>query len=118
MNMIMDRQIESMYKKANKKLGILSKIRMFISCDTSARIYKTMIRPHREYVDFIFEYGSKKLVSKLDRIQERALRRIECCKKSENRKEYSILKKEYKIENLSVRRARNLLRYMFQQSKT
>ena len=32
----MDGQIKSMCKKANKKLGILSKIRMFISCDPSA----------------------------------------------------------------------------------
>ena len=113
----MDRQIESMYKKATKKLGILSKIRMFISCKTSARIYKTMIRPHLEYVDFIVESGSKKLVSKVDRIQERALRKIEYCKNPENRKEYSVLEKEYNIENLSTRRKRSLLRYMFHQSK-
>ena len=76
-----------------------------------------MIRPHLEYVDFIVESGSEKLVSKLNRIQQRALRRVQYCKKSENRKEYSILKKEYKVENLSVRRAQNLLRYWFEQSK-
>ena len=103
--------------KAHRELGILFKIRMFISCGTSARIYKTMIRLHMEYVDFIVESGSKKLVSRLDKLQERALRRIEYCKKSENRKEYSVLEKEYKIENLSIRRNRNLLRYMFLQSK-
>ena len=93
----MDKQIESMYKKATKKLGILSKIRMFISGKTSARIYRTMIRPHLEYVDFIVESGSKKRVSRLDRLQERALRKIEYCKHPENRKEYSALEKEYKI---------------------
>ena len=113
----MDKQIESMYKKANKKLGILSKIRMFISSKTSAKIYKTMIRPHLEYVDFIIESGSKKLVSKLDRLQERTLRRIEYCKKPEKRKEYLELEKEYNIENLSIRRKRSLLRYIFYQSK-
>ena len=42
----MDKQVDSMYKKANKKLGILSRIRIFISCNTAARIYKTMIIPH------------------------------------------------------------------------
>ena len=63
----MDKQIECMYKKTNKKLGILSKIRMFISSSTAARIYKTMIRPHMEYVDFIIESGSKVWISKLER---------------------------------------------------
>ena len=113
----MDRQIESMYKKATKKLGILSKIRMFISRTTSARIYKTMIRPHLEYVDFIVESGSKKLISKVNRIQERALRKIEYCQNPEKRKEYTVLEKEYNIENLSVRRKRSLLKFMFHQSK-
>ena len=32
--MNMDKQIESMYKKANKKVGIMSRIRMFISCNS------------------------------------------------------------------------------------
>ena len=62
----MDKQIESMYKKANNKLGILLKIRMFISCDTAIRIYKTMMRPHLEYVDYIVESGSKIHITKLD----------------------------------------------------
>ena len=38
-------------------------------------------------------------------------------KKTENRKEYSTLEKEYSIERLSIRRTRSLLRYMFHQSK-
>ena len=78
----MDKQIELMCKKANKQLGVLSKVRMFISCNTAARIDKTMIHPHIEYVDFIIESGSKALVLKLYRLQERALRRIEYCKKN------------------------------------
>ena len=75
----LDKQIESMYKKANKKLGILSRIRMFITTHTASRIYKTMIRPLIEYVDFIIDSGSKSLISKLDRLQERALMKIEYC---------------------------------------
>ena len=92
-----------------------------VSCfhvgDSFVEVRGGLIRPHVEYVDFIVESGSKKLVSRLEKLQERALRRIEYCKKSENRKEYSVLENEYKIENLSIRRNRNLLRYMFLQSK-
>ena len=113
----MDKQIESMYKKANKKLGILSRIRMFITCNTAARIYKTMIRPLIEYVEFVIDSGSKCLISKLDRFQERVLRRIEYCTQPGNRKSYTELETLYNIENLHGRRDRSLLRLMYDQSK-
>ena len=113
----MDRQIECMYKKANKKLGILSRIRIFITDKTACKIYKTMVRPHLEYVDFIIESGSKIYVSKLDRLQERALRKIEYCSQPENRKTYSMLEMKYGIENLYKRRKRSLLMQMYGQSK-
>ena len=113
----MDAQIESMYKKANKKLGVLSRIRRFITANTSVRIYKTMIRPHLEYVDFVVESGSKIVISKFNRLQERALRRIEYCNNPENRKTYVELEKQFDVENLYLRRERNLLNHMYGQSK-
>ena len=88
---------------------------MFITCNTAARIYKTMIRPLIEYVEFIVDSGSKCLVSKLDRFQERALHRIEYCKQPENRRSYVELGKLYDIETLHVRKG--ILRLMYSQSK-
>ena len=113
----MDVQIESMFKKANKKLGILSRICRFITVNTAARIYKTMIRPHLEYADLVVESGSKAFITKSTRLQERALRRIEHCTISENRKTYVELEKQFNIENLYVRRESNLLSQMYGQSK-
>ena len=113
----MDRQLEAMYKKANKKLGTLSRIRMFITNVTAAKIYKFMIRPLLEYVDFIVDSGSKCLISKLDRFQDRVLRRVENCTNPESRKSYAELGKLYNIEPLRVRRKRSLLRVMYTQSK-
>ena len=110
----MDVQIESMYKKANKKLGMMSRIRRFISTNTAVTNYKTMIRPHLEYVDFVVESGSKIAVSKFTRLQERALRRIKYCSTSEN---YIELEQQFNIENLCIRRNRNLLYQMYDQSK-
>ena len=110
-------QIESMYKKANKKLGILTKIRNFITTNTAVKIYKTMVRPHLEYVDFIVDSGCKNLISRIDRLQERALRKIEYCGPTENRKSYLELETKYGIENLHVRRTRSLLDKMYEQSK-
>ena len=82
----------------------MSRIRVFISEDTALNVYKTMIRPHLEYVDFIIESGSKNLVAKIDRLPERALRRIEFFDPIENRKSYDGLQILYGIENLYQRR--------------
>ena len=95
----------------------MSRIRVFITDKIACKIYKTMIRPHLEYVDFIIESGSKNLIHKLDCLQERALRRIEYCPLSENRKSYPELEVYYGIENLHIQRHRSLLVYMYNQSK-
>ena len=50
--------LETMWKKANAKVGILAKIRRFISEKTAMKIYKCMIRLHLDYIDFIVESGS------------------------------------------------------------
>ena len=117
MGLSLDRQIECMFKKAYKKLRILSRIRIFIMDKTACKIYKTMVRPHLEYVDFIIESGSKVYVSKLHRLQERALRKIEHCSQPKNRKTCSMLEMKYGIENLHKRRKHSLLMQMYGQSK-
>ena len=72
-------QVDSMVKKANSKLGILAKIRRFITKDTAIRKNKTMIRPYLEYVDFVIESNTQERVQKLNQLQHKALRRIEYC---------------------------------------
>ena len=58
---------DAMWKKANAKVGILAKIRRFISENTAARlIYKTMIRTHLDYIDFVTDSSSADRVKKLD----------------------------------------------------
>ena len=109
----MSKHVEGMYKKANIKLGILCKIRRFITEKTATRIYKTMIRPHLEYIDFVIESGTKEMVSKIDRLEDRALRRKEYCVDPMNRLDYQELRLRYKIETLEVRRKRSLLRIMY-----
>ena len=49
----MSHHVDNMYKKANAKSSIICKIRCFILKKTAARINKTMIRPHIEYIDFV-----------------------------------------------------------------
>ena len=78
----MNDYLDVMWKKTPQNLGLLSKIRRFISEKTAVRIYKTMIRPHLDYIDFVVDSGSSDRVQKLDRLKKKALRRIEILYKS------------------------------------
>ena len=101
---------DNMWKKANSKLGILSKIRRFISEKTAVRTYKTMIRPHLDYIDFVVESGSADRIQRLDNLKKKAIRRIEYCKNVENRQDKKVLQGKYKIEDLALRHKRNLVK--------
>ena len=123
LGMIMDNRlamndhIDNMWKKANMKVGILSKIRRFISQKTAINIYKCMIRPHLDYIDFVVESGSSDRIKKLTRLQEKAIRRIEYCFEKESRKEIAVLQSDFNIEPLSLRRKRNLVIIVHKTSK-
>ena len=112
----MNEYTDAMWKKANAKVGILAKIRRFISVNTASRIYKTMIRPHLDYIDFVTDSSSVDRVKRLDTLQNKALRRIEYCINKENRLSYPLLQTKYNIEDLKLRRDRNLMKIMHARS--
>ena len=70
----MNDHTDDMWKKANTKVGILGKIRRFISQKTAINIYKCMIRPHLDYIDFVVESCTSDRILKLDRLQEKVIR--------------------------------------------
>ena len=80
-----------MYKKANTKLGILSKIRRYITEETAVKVYKMMICPYLEYIDFVIESSAKEKIERIDSLQRKALRRIEYCNNPDDRKTYEEL---------------------------
>ena len=114
----MNKHVESMYKKARKKLGILFNIRKYISCETSLLIYKVMIRPHMEYGDFVVESAYQSNISKLDKLQEKNIRLAEYQNCYLKKKDMSILQQTFAIVNLDVRRKRSLLRLMYIESNS
>ena len=113
----MNDYLDAMWKKTNSKLGILSRIRRFITEKTAVRIYKTMIRPHLDYIDFVVDSGSSNRVQRLDRLQTKALRRIEYSINPEDRQDEKVLMANYKVEELKLRRKRNLVKLIYSQSK-
>ena len=115
----MNEYLDVIWKKTNSKIGILAKIRRFISKKTPIRIiYKSMIRPHLDYIDYVIDSGSTDRIQKLDNLQRKAIRRIEYSLAPENRKKVEILQEEYNIEDLKLRRKRNLVKIMHAQSAT
>ena len=56
------------------------------------RVCKTMIRPCLEYINFIIESSTKEKVHNSDRLQHKALRRIEYCNNPGEREIYDIRK--------------------------
>ena len=109
--------VDNIWKKTNNKIGTLSRIRRFISVKTAVNIYKCMIRPHLDYIDYVIDSTSSDRVSKLDKLQNKAIRRIEYCIDKNKRKDIDVLHTMYNIEKLSVRRNRNLTKIMYRESK-
>ena len=69
-----------------------------------------------EYGDFIVDSSNQKHIDNLKQLQEKSLRLAEY-QTPESRKEMSILKSEFGIECLKIRRKRSLLRLTFSQNK-
>ena len=66
------------------------------------KIYKTMIRPHLDYINFVVDSGSADRVQKLENLQKEALQGIEYCVNVENRQDKKVLLEKYKIEELKL----------------
>ena len=75
-----------------------------------------MIRPHLDYVDFVVDSTSSDRIPKLDNLQKKALRRIEYSINNANRQDKDVLCEKYKIEDLRLRRKRNLAKIMYSRS--
>ena len=66
-----DSMVDSIYKKANRKLYTLKLIRPYITNDIACLIYKTCVRPILEYADFLVDSCQNSRIDKLERIQKR-----------------------------------------------
>jgi hypothetical protein len=63
-------------KKVNKRLGLLLRIRKNITKDTALMLYKSLILPHLEYCDVVWDTCSNQLKDSLQKLQNRACKII------------------------------------------
>ena len=89
--------------------------------EAEIRLKSENLHPWIRHGYFFFLLFSKKslynIIENLDKIERRALRRIEYNVRPEIRLGYDELRVKYKIESLSIRRKRSLLCIMYDKSK-
>ena len=106
--------MEQCAKIVSHKIYLLSKIRKWITEDTAVFIYKSMIAPILDYGDIIYMGGLSANLSKLQRLQNRALR---ICLNIHHYLPTILLHQQTKVPNLVTRRSSNLKKYMFKQKE-
>ena len=114
----MNSHIDKIIKKVGFKLYTLTLMRRFLTLKTALLIYKVMIIPHFDYVDFVVDSATKKSTDRLERIHKRAVRKIENKSEYENKEEYDVLLHRYNLTTLYQRRTEHLLLFMYKNSKT
>ena len=113
----MQSHIDKLVKKVGFKLHTLTLMRRFLTLRTSLLIYKVMIMPHFDYVDFVIDSATKKCTDRIEGLHKRAVRKIENSSNFEHRETYVNLLDTYGLTTLYQRRIEHLLVFMYKRSK-
>ena len=68
--------IKDISKRANKKVGVLLRLRNLIPCSAKLQLYKFGILPYMTYCDVVWHFCKPPDKRKLERVQEGALREV------------------------------------------
>ena len=111
-NLTYNRHLENIIKAISYKALLLAKMRKYITQEVSLRFYKTMILPILEYGDLLYDGTNKKLLGKLQVLQNRCLR---TCLLPNQPLPTIRIHEICGIPNLIARRKMHLQLYMFKQ---
>ena len=106
--------INRVKKSFGNRLYKLCKLRKCMTRDVSVDIYKVMIVPVVEYCSFYIGSGNVVELTKLQRMQNQALR--VCCKTQIRGKSVAVLHMECGVETLDIRREKQLLGLMWKKA--
>ena len=107
--------LQKLSKSISHKIYMLIRMRRYLTTRASEMVYKMMILPFFDYADVFYEACPKHLLSKLQRMQNRALRCIlgpPFIRASSN-----VLHNKLNLSTLEVRRHQHLANFMFKRSK-
>ena len=75
-NLCWDKQIENVSKKISKGIGMIRRVKPFVSIGTLTYLYQALIQPHFDYCSMVWGNCGKTLKGMLQKIQNRAARVI------------------------------------------
>ena len=116
-HLTMTTYVDKIIKKVSYKVHTLSIIRRYISERTSSLVYKVMIMPHFDYVDFVIDSAVKQKTDRLERLHKRAIRTIEYELVPEMKRPLEELYTRYNLTSLYQRRIEHLLFFMYKVGK-
>lgn len=108
-----DLHCKNMYKNAQHKIYILSKIRKFLNTEQALIIYRSKVLPYMDYGDILIHDSNTSLLNKLQRLQNRALKVIF---KAPARTSTSDLHWNAKVPYLYYRRIAHLRNFMYKRT--
>ena len=100
------RRVEKMILRANKGVGLITRLRRYLPRNSLLTIYKALIRPHLDYGDVVYDYpGNASFMQKLESVQYNASLAITGCFRGTSRdKLYSELGLESLVDRRFYRR--------------
>ena len=116
-DLAMDNYVKNVYKKANYKVHMFSKIRKYITKYAAVMIYKQTIVPYLDYASFLMDSAYQYSLSHLDKIHSRCMRIIENKNRFNRDIDVPALMYSYRIQHIRQRRKVQLLSFMFTESK-
>ena len=99
----MSSYLDKIIKKISCKLHTLNIMSRFITEKTALLIYKVMIMPHYDYVDFVIDSATAEKTKTLEKLHKRAIRIIEYTMDHECKKPYTELYTKYNLTSLYQR---------------
>ena len=64
--LVFDCHIEEMILRANKGIGLITRLRRYLPRNSLLTVYKAFIRPHMDYGDVVYDYpGNAPFMQKL-----------------------------------------------------
>ena len=109
-----DSHVKYTINRVSAKLCQLRKMKRFLTNKAALLVYKNMILPIMEYGDIYMMSASKENRSKLQKLQNKALK---CALDKEKRYNTTALHKEARLDKLSFRRKFHMLQHMYRMSQ-
>ena len=104
------KHLNNVVRMVSHKINLLGRVRQYLNYNASILVYKTMILPYFDYGDILFMNTNQALLSKLQKLQNRALK---ICLQPNAFVTLEYLHRETKVALLYKRREAHLLNYMY-----